>query len=408
MITDKKITNEDTDLEMALSTVPTAQQAHDAILKEYNYKGTDGDRLYLVTDYVFFKAENMDDNSSLYMRNKSGYYVLWSNLCKNQGYDLIEYHKTVYNPKPTHEVPTLEYGSLEKNGCYILFYFDSESEEWQCLTGQNIAYYLSSYSGIGISLYPADRVTIMFNNKDLKLCRYVDFDTNTTDMYDYHIKANPLPDVLGNNTQIINYYFGDTVTVCEDVYNCVTNQITNNYYTENNYLLPTDPVDVGKDIIIPAQNIINNTYNSIDPDVTVDKDYIDKVLVPTIINGINANLDLNTDVNLPDLTIDDVVDFTGNAGDDYTLNTVTFFGLEEKFPFCLPWDVYYFLDCLDAEPRAPAFTVVIPLCSIGMEDCQLKIDLSELDYFFKMLRYAELFLACFGLVFLTKKIISGG
>lgn len=225
-----------------------------------------------------------------------------------------------------------------------------------------------------------------------------------------NIPANPYPwpeeeTQPATVTEIVNNYFGDEITnFYEDVYNYTTNN-SNNYFTENNYLLPTDMTDVAKDIILPTQTVINNTYNNISPDVTVDQDYINNVVIPAIIAGINANLKLNTDVNMGDLTIDNVFDFSGDDPDDETFNKVTFHGLEKKFPFCLPFDVYYFLDALDAEPRAPAFTIVIPLHNFGFEDYSLKIDFSQFDPVFKVVRGCELFLACFGLVFITKKMI---
>lgn len=225
------------------------------------------------------------------------------------------------------------------------------------------------------------------------------------------IPANPYPwpeeeTQPATVTEIVNNYFGDEITnFYEDVYNYTTNNSNNNYFTENKYLLPTDPADVAKDIILPTQTVINNTYNSIDPSITVDEDYINNVLIPSIVAGINTNLKLNTDVNLPDLTIDNVFDFSGDDPDDETFNKVTFHGLEKKFPFCLPFDVYYFLDALDAEPRAPAFTIVIPLHNFGFDDYSLKIDFSQFDPVFKVVRGCELFLACFGLVFITKKMI---
>ena len=220
------------------------------------------------------------------------------------------------------------------------------------------------------------------------------------------IPANPYPwpeeeTQPATVTEIVNNYFGDEITnFYEDVYNYTTNN-SNNYFTENKYLLPTDPADVAKDIIVPAETTINNTYNNISPDVTVDQDYINNVVIPAIIAGIK----LNTDVNMGDLTIDNVFDFSGDDPDDETFNKVTFYGLEKKFPFCLPFDIYYFLDALDAEPRAPAFTIVIPLHNFGFEDYSLKIDFSQFDPVFKVVRGCELFLACFGLVFITKKMI---
>lgn len=396
MIEDKQSSSSDDDevLIKALSTLPTAEQAE-----------KDSERTPY-SNYILFKAEPtmICDYGIIRKMSDSGYYMFWYNDMGNSGRIAEEYYNGVFKPYNRISV-YLTFQFWNKNSHGIMYHFDESSEVWEVFAEQHGPG--NSYGVPYLQVYDCrQNFKIKFNSATLTISRYVDVTKPTSsEHYNEVIAPNPLPDVSTIKpptvTQIVNNYFGDEVTnFYEDIYNYNTTN-NNNYFTENKYLLPTDPADVAKDIIVPAETTINNTYNNISPDVTVDQDYINNVVIPAIIAGIK----LNTDVNMGDLTIDNVFDFSGDDPDDETFNKVTFYGLEKKFPFCLPFDIYYFLDALDAEPRAPAFTIVIPLHNFGFEDYSLKIDFSQFDPVFKVVRGCELFLACFGLVFITKKMI---
>lgn len=396
MIEDKQSSSSDDDevLIKALSTLPTAEQAE-----------KDSERTPY-SNYILFKAEPtmICDYGIIRKMSDSGYYMFWYNDMGNSGRIAEEYYNGVFKPYNRISV-YLTFQFWNKNSHGIMYHFDESSEVWEVFAEQHGPG--NSYGVPYLQVYDCrQNFKIKFNSATLTISRYVDVTKPTSsEHYNEVIAPNPLPDVSTIKpptvTQIVNNYFGDEVTnFYEDIYNYNTTN-NNNYFTENKYLLPTDPADVAKDIIVPAETTINNTYNNISPDVTVDQDYINNVVIPAIIAGIK----LNTDVNMGDLTIDNVFDFSGDDPDDETFNKVTFYGLEKKFPFCLPFDIYYFLDALDAEPRAPAFTIVIPLHNFGFEDYSLKIDFSQFDPVFKIVRGCELFLACFGLVFITKKMI---
>lgn len=85
---------------------------------------------------------------------------------------------------------------------------------------------------------------------------------------------------------------------------------------------------------------------------------------------------------------------------DYQVN-----GLASVFPFCIPFDMYAFVECLAADPVAPSFTwrFYVP----GICDEMLVIDLSDFDQAAQILRTMELLLFCVGLAFITRKIIRG-
>lgn len=389
----------DDTLVKALSTLPTAEQAEkDSEMTPYN-------------NYILFKAEPTKESGYGIIPNTtdSGYYLMWYNDIHYDGIDVNEWYDEVFRPyKRISVYATFQFWN--KTSQAIFYHYNVTSNVWEIVSTCHGP--ASSYGVPNLRIYDCrQNFKIKFNSATLTINRYLDVAKPTSsEHYKDVIAPNPLPDLSTTQppsvTQIVNNYFGDTSNFYEDVYNYTTNN-SNNYFTENNYLLPTDMTDVAKDIILPTQTVINNTYNSIDPSITVDEDYINNVLIPSIVAGINANLKLNTDVNLPDMTIDNVMDFTGNGSDDDRWDKVTFWGLEKKFPFCLPFDLYDFLSILDAEPRAPAFTVVIPLSSFGfgLKDVSFEVDLSHFDEVMQILRTMELLGSVVGLIFITKKIL---
>lgn len=81
-------------------------------------------------------------------------------------------------------------------------------------------------------------------------------------------------------------------------------------------------------------------------------------------------------------------------------------GLPDVFPFCIPFDIYAFFECLAADPVAPSFMwrFYIP----GICDEELEIDLSAFDSAARILRTMELLLFIVGLAFVTRdKFLRG-
>lgn len=81
-------------------------------------------------------------------------------------------------------------------------------------------------------------------------------------------------------------------------------------------------------------------------------------------------------------------------------------GLQDVFPFCIPFDIYAFFECMAAEPEAPAFTwrFYIP----GICDEEIEIDLAAFDSAARILRTMELLLFIVGLAFVTRdKFLRG-
>lgn len=81
--------------------------------------------------------------------------------------------------------------------------------------------------------------------------------------------------------------------------------------------------------------------------------------------------------------------------------------LTNIFPFCIPFDLYDFLNCLCAEPEAPNFKWTIPLSAVGLEDCTVEINLDKWDSVAQIFRDMELLAFCIGLAFVTRDLIRG-
>lgn len=81
-------------------------------------------------------------------------------------------------------------------------------------------------------------------------------------------------------------------------------------------------------------------------------------------------------------------------------------GLEDIFPFCIPFDIYHFCQALAAEPVAPSFDV--PFRIEGIVDYTFHLDLEDFDQVAALLRTLELLLFCVGLAFVTRSMFIRG
>lgn len=81
-------------------------------------------------------------------------------------------------------------------------------------------------------------------------------------------------------------------------------------------------------------------------------------------------------------------------------------GLDEIFPFCIPFDIYHFFEALAADPVAPSFE--IPFRIEGVVDYTFEIDLQPFDQVAQVLRLLELLAFCVGLAFVTRSMFIRG
>lgn len=142
--------------------------------------------------------------------------------------------------------------------------------------------------------------------------------------------------------------------------------------------------------------LLNQTQNGIQTGTGDPAQKVDTSLFANNGNGTNNWLDPNPSV--PEPTIPVVPPVSSDIA-GYT------FDLKDIFPFCIPFDIYNFLKCLDAPPEAPVINweLYVP----GGGAYPLIIDLSVFDEVAQLLRRLELLLFCVGLAFKTRDLIKG-
>lgn len=109
---------------------------------------------------------------------------------------------------------------------------------------------------------------------------------------------------------------------------------------------------------------------------------------------------IGTDTPIDDVTPGIVPDLNG----DYTIT-----GLDEVFPFCVPFDLIALFNTLEAEPEAPnfKFPLPVPTKNGGFKLQYIEVDLSDFDTAARVLRAMELLVFCVGLTLVTRKLIRG-
>ena len=128
------------------------------------------------------------------------------------------------------------------------------------------------------------------------------------------------------------------------------------------------------------------------------------VKVDTSLFG-NGGNGTNT-VTPPDIDDPDVSDPT-TPSDPSTPSDIAgyTFDLTKIFPFCIPFDLYDFLTCLDATPVAPVINWEIQLP--GGSTYPLTVDLSAFDSVAQLLRRLELLVFSIALAIKTRDLIKG-
>lgn len=92
------------------------------------------------------------------------------------------------------------------------------------------------------------------------------------------------------------------------------------------------------------------------------------------------------------------------ANGDFDVETPSF--IIDKFPFCIPFDIYKLFNILSAEPQAPQFQ--IPITIVDGEPVNIDIDLSEWDWIAEIVRWFMWIIFVVGLLALTNKLIGRG
>lgn len=164
----------------------------------------------------------------------------------------------------------------------------------------------------------------------------------------------------------------------------------------------------GYNVLLPglAKNISSSDVAS---DGTVSIDVSNNAIEKKIADDVIATpIDTTNTATYP---LSDTVDVSKPVTPTYNPPSVTegsayaVTGLQDVFPFCIPFDIYYLISGLNASPVTPGgdFNIYVP----GVVDYKSHLDLSAFNGVAETFRGAELVAFILGLLFATRKLIRG-
>lgn len=227
---------------------------------------------------------------------------------------------------------------------------------------------------------------------------------------DNYISSN-VPYVTDSNYNLYSVPFGDSSGVADENFEGVTTNVN------DLDVISSDGVDEDNpEVTLPYPGVSDS-----DDEISKDayQDIIDAINDGTITQeeGVEKIQEL-----LKVITYDTVTDKVippqkdPDTGEDKTKDEVikenkenmgfTLAGLENVFPFCIPFDIYAFMTLLVADPEAPE--IDFPIKSVNGEVEEIHIDLSPFDSVAVVVRYIFDFLFIIGLGILTRSLIGGG
>lgn len=166
------------------------------------------------------------------------------------------------------------------------------------------------------------------------------------------------------------------------------------------------------DMDVPTASEVQDKEMVIDAGLDVGADaqaWYDRIMNKVAANDMTA---AGTIVNVGTITADQVLDQGAIREEDGVVvwpdvvQPIGVTGLDDIFPFCIPFDIYHFCQALSADPVAPNFD--IPFHIDGIVDYTFHLDLSEFDQVAAILRTMELLLFCVGLAFVTRSMFIRG
>ena len=236
----------------------------------------------------------------------------------------------------------------------------------------------------------------------------------------------------GGNYNLL-YYGNDALTVTHDFYNIaytLTHPSIGSMVCDDGTLFGTDyliPCDAGK---ITDDNFTRTI--TCDPSISIGNEYIgtDTTWTDSIADAGSGSIAFPLDVDdLIDSSASDVRDKTlTDTGDiatdkpatgedtetdkDSKPNKPSIPGLslpeilfKEKFPFCLPWDIYNLFVGLQAEEEAPRFVVPFKFERLGIDE-EIVIDFGDYEEQIKIIRFFIGAMFVFALIMVSRKIIG--
>lgn len=162
------------------------------------------------------------------------------------------------------------------------------------------------------------------------------------------------------------------------------------------------PWDQVSDTAEGINDKINELIEKVNEGVLSLEDYM--IAIQSILGVIafdtTTDLVIPSDPDLPDETIQDKINENINN------NGFVLSGLENFFPFCIPFDIYAFITILVAEPVAPVIHWEI-YNPVTQENNEIVLDFAMWESIVVLMRYIFDFLFIIGLALISRSLIGG-
>lgn len=169
---------------------------------------------------------------------------------------------------------------------------------------------------------------------------------------------------------------------------------------------PKKPINYNNNSKYPLGNIISALPDAVNKQGTIVVDTTDTV------NDLNNNPDTSPKVTQDTVLIDtglkDILEQIkqGQEEDDFDAPKLPGGELLEKFPFCVPFDLFRIVQALNATPKAPQFTIPVKLAVIDYYE-EFTFDLSEYEILASRVRFITTLFYITALILLSRKLIKG-
>lgn len=186
------------------------------------------------------------------------------------------------------------------------------------------------------------------------------------------------------------------LSVSDDVINGNATDIDYNSVNDRGVLTGAFSIDMGA--IADAFGSIADAWSGVREKV---RSWADVVSAGRVIPAIDGKVIEDTATNdsiVSETTVSDAAASIGDVG-DYDL------GLENFFPFCLPWDLYNFITLLEATPEAPVIEWEFPVDVEGNTE-HYEWSLEDLEYLAEILRTFLTLAFAVGLIFVGGKLFK--
>ena len=131
-------------------------------------------------------------------------------------------------------------------------------------------------------------------------------------------------------------------------------------------------------------------------------DVLDPSLPHPGVDTDDPDVPLNPDIDVP---LEDEIDISSvvpGVVDDFSGFSID---LKDKFPFCIPWDIYYLLSGLSDAPKTPVFKIPLVISSLGIHE-ELVMDMTPFEGVSRLSRALLSLFFAFGLIRLTIQFVD--